>query len=356
MRALRLPLLAALAVNLAAVAVTPLYRARTAQLPPPRATSAGEFDSLPVSSDAPGQDGDESTTEIAGPGPATVADPPADSARPMDMTPVESPDSDQAAATDHSDSVSPAEAQLPLSAETLSDVGRSFSQVNDSAHSLGRSVAHVAGRATRWLNAIADSADPASNVSADENVSDRSPDDNGSAPPHSADTTRDGRDARSIVISNAAGANLPVAFLVDEQAQSLAPGKRLEIPASQATVRFDRGQSFGESTRTLAPGVYRFVVTDRGWDLLGPDTAVSPAFPTSVSLSNRTGSRGVPSTARLPAAASGSAERSHRTDVVRRDGRGPQPTGATAAHDRVRAPGRPTDSDSTAAASYSEPW
>lgn len=280
-RALRLPLLAALAVNLGAVAVTPLYWARTAPLPPPPTTTAGEFDSLPVSSEAPGQSGDEPTTEIAGPEPVTVAVSPADSARPMD-TPVVSPDATSDAATDHSDNVAPANRQLTISAETLSDVGRSLRQVNDPAHSLGRSVAHVAGRATRWLNAIADSAElaePASNVNA--NVSDRSPDDNGSALPHPADTARDGRDARSIVISNASGANLPVAFLVDEQAQSLAPGKRLEIPASQATVRFDRGHSFGEATRTLAPGVYRFVVTDRGWDLLGPDTANAPVSPTS---------------------------------------------------------------------------
>jgi len=46
-----------------------------------------------------------------------------------------------------------------------------------------------------------------------------------------------------------------------EAGQSVGHGDETQV------IAFDRGGSFGEARYTLAPGTYRFVATDHGWDL-----------------------------------------------------------------------------------------
>lgn len=71
-----------------------------------------------------------------------------------------------------------------------------------------------------------------------------------------------------IVIRNAAGAELPVAFIVDGQDVELADGStRTFIGKTQRTVQFDRGGKFGSTQQELTGGQYEFRITATGWDL-----------------------------------------------------------------------------------------
>lgn len=72
-----------------------------------------------------------------------------------------------------------------------------------------------------------------------------------------------------IVIRNAAGASLPVAFVVDGQDVELADGSvRTFVGRSQRTVQYDRGGRFGSTQQELAAGQYEFRITASGWDLV----------------------------------------------------------------------------------------
>jgi hypothetical protein len=87
-----------------------------------------------------------------------------------------------------------------------------------------------------------------------------------------ADGSIDGR----IVIRNASGARLPVAFLVDGQDVELADGQTRVFAGSRHNIHYDRGGRFGGSQQALAGGNYDFRITPSGWDLVRqPD--VTPA-------------------------------------------------------------------------------
>lgn len=78
-------------------------------------------------------------------------------------------------------------------------------------------------------------------------------------------TTEDDR----IVIRNMAGAQLPVAFLVDGQDVELADGAtRTFVGKPRRAVSYDRGGRFGSTEQQLAAGQYEFRITTSGWDLV----------------------------------------------------------------------------------------
>jgi hypothetical protein len=72
-----------------------------------------------------------------------------------------------------------------------------------------------------------------------------------------------------IVIRNTAGAQLPVAFIVDGQDVELADGStRTFVGKTQRTVQYDRGGKFGSTQQELTGGQYEFRITATGWDLV----------------------------------------------------------------------------------------
>jgi hypothetical protein len=72
-----------------------------------------------------------------------------------------------------------------------------------------------------------------------------------------------------IVIHNAAGARLPVSFLVDGQDVELADGAtRTFVGKTHRTIQYDRGGRFGSTQQDLAGGQYEFRITATGWDLV----------------------------------------------------------------------------------------
>ena len=80
-----------------------------------------------------------------------------------------------------------------------------------------------------------------------------------------------------IVIRNTSSANLPVAFLVDNQDVELADGgTRTFVGKPRRTVTYDRGGRFGSTQQELAAGHYEFRITASGWDLVRrPDLPAS---------------------------------------------------------------------------------
>jgi len=85
-----------------------------------------------------------------------------------------------------------------------------------------------------------------------------------------------------IVIRNVAGAQLPVAFLVDGQDVELSDGAtRTFVGRPRRTVTYDRGGRFGSTEQQLAAGQYEFRITASGWDLVRkPD--LTPAGRTAI--------------------------------------------------------------------------
>ncbi len=85
-----------------------------------------------------------------------------------------------------------------------------------------------------------------------------------------------------IVIRNAAGAQLPVSFLVDGQDVDLGDGAtRTFVGKSHRTIKYDRGGRFGSTQQDLTGGQYEFRITTTGWDLVRkPD--FNPASRTAV--------------------------------------------------------------------------
>lgn len=74
------------------------------------------------------------------------------------------------------------------------------------------------------------------------------------------------------IVRNPARSGGPVAFVVDDENEvALDEGQSHSLVTGGAyTIEFDRGGDFGSAKKTLGPGVYEFVVTDHGWDLVNP--------------------------------------------------------------------------------------
>ena len=73
-----------------------------------------------------------------------------------------------------------------------------------------------------------------------------------------------------IVLSNPETTNQAIAFLLDGQPCSLDPGQSEEFSVSQPMlVQFHRGGAYGPASYSLSEeGVYEFIMTERGWDLV----------------------------------------------------------------------------------------
>jgi hypothetical protein len=74
---------------------------------------------------------------------------------------------------------------------------------------------------------------------------------------------------KPIVIRNGSNKGVPVAFVVDNQDEELNDGQtRTFSTTGNRTVEFDRGGNRGVARYELSGGVYSFVVTNNGWDLV----------------------------------------------------------------------------------------
>jgi hypothetical protein len=71
----------------------------------------------------------------------------------------------------------------------------------------------------------------------------------------------------SITLVNPQETRATVGYTLDSAQYSLDPAQSQVYEGGTQVIVFDRGGSFGQAQYTLQPGTYRFVSTDRGWDL-----------------------------------------------------------------------------------------
>jgi hypothetical protein len=76
-------------------------------------------------------------------------------------------------------------------------------------------------------------------------------------------------DPRPVVITllNPAETHAPVNYNLGGTLYTLEAGQSAAYGEETQVIAFDRGGSFGEARYTLAPGTYRFVFTNQGWEL-----------------------------------------------------------------------------------------
>jgi hypothetical protein len=84
-------------------------------------------------------------------------------------------------------------------------------------------------------------------------------------------------DPRPVVITllNPAETHAPVNYNLGDTLYTLEAGQSAGHGDETQVITFDRGGSFGEARYTLAPGTYRFVNTDHGWELNTVTSAVA---------------------------------------------------------------------------------
>jgi hypothetical protein len=70
-----------------------------------------------------------------------------------------------------------------------------------------------------------------------------------------------------ITLLNPVETRLPVNYSLGGGLYTLEAGQWVGHGDATQIISFDRGGSFGQAQYTLAPGTYRFVSTDHGWDL-----------------------------------------------------------------------------------------
>lgn len=74
---------------------------------------------------------------------------------------------------------------------------------------------------------------------------------------------------KPVVIRNGANKGATVAFIVDNRDEELSDGQSRTFSGSgNHTIEFDRGGDRGVARYELTGGVYSFVVTSNGWDLV----------------------------------------------------------------------------------------
>jgi hypothetical protein len=73
--------------------------------------------------------------------------------------------------------------------------------------------------------------------------------------------------ADSITLVNPQETRATVGYTLDSAQYSLDPAQSQVYDGGSRLITFDRGGSFGQAQYTLQPGTYRFIATDRGWDL-----------------------------------------------------------------------------------------
>jgi hypothetical protein len=77
----------------------------------------------------------------------------------------------------------------------------------------------------------------------------------------------DGGVLDSITLLNPPETRRMVGFTLDSDQYSLDSAQSQVYDGGTRLITFDRGGSFGQAQYTLQPGTYRFVSTERGWDL-----------------------------------------------------------------------------------------
>lgn len=70
-----------------------------------------------------------------------------------------------------------------------------------------------------------------------------------------------------VTILNPAATGQMVNYTLGSDEYSIAAGQSRAHNEGTQVIAFDRGGSFGQSTYTLQPGTYRFMLTSTGWDL-----------------------------------------------------------------------------------------
>ncbi len=76
-------------------------------------------------------------------------------------------------------------------------------------------------------------------------------------------------------VVNPATTGVTLAFSVNAQTYSLAPGMKQDLTISPGdTISFDRGGNLGSATYSLNPAIYTFAATSTGWELY--QTALTP--------------------------------------------------------------------------------
>jgi len=84
-----------------------------------------------------------------------------------------------------------------------------------------------------------------------------------------------------VSILNPAGTGGMVNYTLGSDQYSIAAGESRAHDEGTQLIVFDRGKSFGQSTYTLQPGSYRFVMTATGWDLRTVTDQVASVEPTN---------------------------------------------------------------------------
>jgi hypothetical protein len=84
-----------------------------------------------------------------------------------------------------------------------------------------------------------------------------------------------------VSILNPAGTGGTVNYTLGSDQYSIAAGESRAHDDGTQLIVFDRGKSFGQSTYTLQPGSYRFVMTATGWDLRTVTDQVAAVEPTN---------------------------------------------------------------------------
>jgi hypothetical protein len=79
----------------------------------------------------------------------------------------------------------------------------------------------------------------------------------------------------SITLVNPQETRKTVGYTLDSAQYSLDPAQSQVYDGGPQSIVFDRGGSFGQAQYTLQPGTYRFIATDRGWDLRNVTEQVS---------------------------------------------------------------------------------
>ncbi len=273
LRILRLPLITLLAINLAVLLIAPLYRARP---------TAGSRSTEPTVSSVPGptpvaRTQDESRsgqTENASFVTADESD--ADDGfvetgtRPTALTEL----APSAPVVDKQEVVEPprdrpvVHSDFGLDWEPLLAVGQQLSLPKSATEPFGRPIARVAERLSQWL-AVSARLDT---VSEESTGSQDFSSDSATASRLVSET--DVLPRNRIVVRNPRENRLRVAFLLDEQVQTLEPGGEMVVDSVRASIRFDRGSDHGESRLVLEPGSYRFAVGKQGWRLQPEEASI----------------------------------------------------------------------------------
>ncbi len=254
-RALRLPLITAFTATMAIVLIAPFYRMQ----------SATQEDHSKVATEAP-------------PKSRPVTSPPAEESLPAEQVPpaplagsinvpsnVPSAPSEGALprnSSEASDDPAPeavARPLLPTPTAPLQAMGKGLGRLNRQVNPVHRSIAQAAGQMSAWIARRA-----TATFEQDQAPAEPSP----LLRPVTAPRSRGGpADDDRIVLRNPEENDLPVVFLVNNRVETLSPGKEFVVPDERATIRFDRGRSFGEMQLDLQEGVYDFTVSTNGWSL-----------------------------------------------------------------------------------------